>query len=84
MNKLLLLCLVVGIISISNNFCFAEEKKDHICFRAVDKDKDGKVTFQEFIKIFGENKKRFETIDLNDDGNLTHDEYHQYLGHGAK
>jgi len=84
MNKFLLLCLVVITIFISNTFCLANEEKDHICFRVVDKDKDGKVTFQEFINVFGDDKTKFEAIDLNDDGNLTHDEYHQSLGHGAE
>ena len=83
MNKFLLLYLVVMTIFISSAYCLAKEEKDHICFRVVDKDKDGKVTFQEFMKVFGEDKKKFEAIDLNDDGNLTHDEYHQSLGHGA-
>lgn len=89
MNKILLLCFVVVTIFILNNSCFAEEershnKKDHICFRTVDEDKDGKVTFQEFMKVFGEDKKKFEAIDQDDDGNLSHDEYRQSLCREAK
>jgi Ca2+-binding EF-hand superfamily protein len=77
-------CFVVFTIIFSNNFAFSGEEKGHICFRIVDKDKDGKVTFQEYTKYFGEDKKKFEAIDQDNDGNLTHDEYHQSLGHGVK
>ena len=59
------------------------EEKRHICFKYVDTDKDEKVTYQEFKKIFGDDKTKFKAIDLNDDGKLSHDEYHQFLGHGA-
>jgi len=64
MRKIVLTYLVVITIFISNALCFGNEEKSHICFRAVDADKDGKV-------------------DLNDDGKLSHDEYHQFLGHGS-
>ena len=84
MKKFLLLCLVIMTIFFSNMYCLAKEEKDHICFRTVDEDSDGKVTLEEFMKAFGDNKDKFEAIDRNNDGNLTHDEYHQSLGHGAK
>ena len=89
MNKFLLGVLFIITILIPNHFYLASEEqghkeKDHICFRTVDKDSDGKVTLEEFIKAFGDNKDKFEAIDQDNDGNLTHDEYHQSLGHGAK
>lgn len=49
----------------------------------IDQDNDGKVTFQEIEQFFDNAKERFAAIDLNADGNLSHDEYHQSLGHGA-
>jgi Ca2+-binding EF-hand superfamily protein len=83
MKKVVLTYLVVITIFISNALCFGNEEKSHICFRAVDADKDGKVTFQEFKEIYGDDKVKFKAIDLNDDGKLSHDEYHQFLGHGS-
>ena len=80
-------CFLMFIVLITfftlNTFCLGNEEKGHICFRVIDADKDGKVTFQEFMKVFGDDKGKFNKIDLNDDGNLSHDEYHQSLGHGA-
>ena len=83
MKNVVLTYLVVVTIFISNALCFGNEEKGHICFRAVDADKDGKVTFQEFKEIYGDDKVKFEAIDLNADGKLSHDEYHKFLGHGA-
>ena len=83
MKKTLFLSIVVIIIFISNGFCFGNEKRDHVCFRIVDADKDGIVTLQEFTKILGDDKLKFDEVDLNNDGKLTHDEYHQALGHGS-
>ena len=83
MRKSCVYCLVLIAILGSLSVCYGNEKKGHICFRAIDADNDGTVTFQEFNKIFGENKKQFDEIDLNGDGKLSHDEYHESLGHGA-
>ena len=83
MKSYFLLFAMVITIFISSVFCFGSEKKDHICFRVIDADKDGKVTFQEFAKVFGDDKEKFAATDLNGDGRITHDEYHQSLGHGA-
>jgi Ca2+-binding EF-hand superfamily protein len=83
MKNFVLTFLVIFTILTSNALCFGDKGKDHICFRAVDADKDGKVTFQEFKEIYGDDKVKFKAIDLNDDGKLSHDEYHQFLGHGA-
>jgi hypothetical protein len=65
------------------SLCGADERKDHICFRTMDADSDGKVTFQEFEKYYGDDKGKFNSADLNQDGRLTHDEYHNLLGHGS-
>ncbi|MBW1804680.1 MAG: EF-hand domain-containing protein [Deltaproteobacteria bacterium] len=83
MRTWFLICAVVITMFISTAFCFAAEKKGHICFRTVDADKDGKVTYQEFKNTFGDDKAKFKAIDANDDGTLSHEEYHKSLGHGA-
>ena len=44
---------------------------------------DGKVTFKEYEKYFGNDKAKFNEADLDKDGQLTHDEYHNLLGHGS-
>ena len=83
MKKCFYICLLVVTFLGLNTLCFGDEKKSHVCFRTVDVDKDGKVTFQEFEKVFGNDKAKFEAIDGNDDGILSHNEYHKSLGHGA-
>ena len=83
MKTCFLMYIVAITILISNAFCLGNEEKNHICFRSIDADKDGKVYYQEFEKFFSDDKAKFEEIDLNDDGYLSHDEYHQSLGHGA-
>ena len=83
MNKLIVLILTIIIPIASVNFCLANEKKDHICFRIVDSNKDGEVTYQEFEKYFGKDNERFEEADLDKNGKLSHDEYHELFGHGS-
>jgi Ca2+-binding EF-hand superfamily protein len=63
--------------------CLADEKKDHICFRTLDADKDGMVTLQEFEKYYENEKEKFSEADLNKDGTLSHEEYHHILGGGS-
>ena len=82
MKNFVLKCLVI-IMFMSAALCYGIEEKKHICFRVIDADKDGKVTFQEFKKFFGDEKAKFDAIDLNNDGKLSHAEYHKSLGHGA-
>ena len=48
--------LIVIFLTSSVALCLADENKDHVCFRV---------------------------LDLNKDGKLTHDEYHNILGHGS-
>lgn len=61
----------------------ADEKKDHVCFRALDADQDGMVTFEEFEKHYGVDEAQFKAADTDQNGKLTHDEYHRLLGHGS-
>ena len=78
------ICFIIVTILTTSVICLAGAEKKHICFKIIDADKDGKVTFQEFKQYFDDAKEKFAAIDLNGDGNLTHDEYHKSLGHGAK
>jgi len=83
MKMFFIMSLVVITMFMSNALCFGNEEKSHICFRAIDADRDGKVTFKEFKDFFGDDKVKFDAIDLNNDGKLSHEEYHKTLGHGA-
>jgi hypothetical protein len=61
---------------------WASEKKDHVCFSVLDSNEDGVVTYPEFEKVYGDEKVKYAAADLDNDGKLTHDEYHDLLGHG--
>ena len=71
--------LLLTSISIS----IADENKNHVCFRVLDSNKDGFVTFEEFERTYENDKAKFDLADGNKDGKLTHDEYHDLLGHGS-
>ena len=75
--------LISFVLFVSTSICSANEKKDHICFRSLDSNQDGLLTFEEFEKYYGNDKVKFKKADVNKDGNLTHDEYHSLLGHGS-
>ena len=83
MNKICVIFIIASILSVSMSLGWADEKKDHICFKILDSNDDGMVTFQEFEKYFGKDKAKFNEADLDKDGQLTHDEYHSLLGHGS-
>ena len=83
MKKITVIFLMIILSIATANLCLAEEKKNHTCFRVVDADKDGKITFEEFEKFFGNDNERFKAADLDKNGILTHDEYHKLLGHGS-
>ena len=85
MLKRQLIYLMIAAFFVPNAAGLGGERKGHVCFSLIDEDKDGKVTLQEFEKIFGtEQSKKFTEADLNQDGSLSHDEYHQSLGHGNR
>jgi hypothetical protein len=82
--KIIIIALFVTIfLTTSVAINWADEKKDHVCFRVLDSNKDGVVTYQEFEKIYGDEKEKYDAADHNKDGKLTHDEYHDMLGHGS-
>ena len=83
MNRICARFLIASFLIVSASHCWAGEKKDHICFRALDTNKDGRVTLQEFEKHYGDDKVKFNAADVDKDGKLTHDEYHDLLGHGS-
>jgi Ca2+-binding EF-hand superfamily protein len=78
-----ILLMIATFSLLSAAICRGDESKDHICFRTLDANEDGIVTFQEFEPHYGNDKKTFNTADVDKDNVLTHDEYHQYLGHGS-
>ena len=61
----------------------AGENKDHVCFRTLDENQDGQVTLQEFERFYKDAEDRFKAADADKDNKLTHDEYHDSLGHEA-
>ena len=64
---------------------FSEEPAPHVCFRTIDGNQDGRVDFREFTKVFSDAVQQdFDEIDSNRDGVLSHEEYHDSLGHGKK
>ena len=83
MKKISAILLITIFLTSSVALCLAYEKKDHVCFRVLDSNKDDMVTFQEFEKFYGNDKEKFNEADMDEDGKLTHDEYHNILGHGS-
>ncbi len=83
MKKTSAILLITIFLTSSVALCLANEKKDHVCFRVLDSNKDGMVTFQEFEKFYGNDKEKFNDADMDEDGKLTHDEYHDILGDGS-
>jgi len=83
MKNTIMLLVIVIVFAFSATWCFSEEKSDHICFRSIDANNDGKVTYEEFEKFFKNDRKKFDAIDMDKNGVLTHDEYHKQLGHGS-
>ena len=59
------------------NITNAESYNAH--FGNMDPDKDGKVNWQEFKAYFPKtDEKAFSAIDLNKDGAIDHDEWHDF------
>ena len=83
MKKTSAVLLITFFLTSSVGLCLANETKDHVCFRVLDSNKDDMVTFQEFEKFYGNDKEKFNDADMDEDGKLTHDEYHNILGHGS-
>lgn len=76
--------LLIGIFMVSlSALVLADENKGHVCFRVLDANQDGQVTLQEFEKVYNDEVERFKAADGDKDGKLTHDEYHDSLGHGS-
>jgi len=83
-KSVFMICLTAAAIFILAPLCFSmEQEKGHICFYTIDSNGDNRVSFKEFVKYLGDDRERFTSIDRNQDGELTHEEYHDSLGHGA-
>jgi len=81
--KTSVILLIVIFLTSSVALCLGDENKDHVCFRVLDSNKDGMVTFLEFEQVYENGKEKFNEADVDKDGKLTHDEYHNILGHGS-
>jgi len=70
------ICMVVmtGLNSIASG-----SEEDHVCFSIVDGDHNGWATEDEFKKVYTDGKVKFEDMDQDKDGKLTHEEYEEYL-----
>ena len=54
-----------------------ETGQGHICFFAMDKDRDGYVSLEEFTAAYGEDAAdEFAAQDADGDGLLVHEDYH--------
>jgi len=84
MRKASIVLIIVFFLISTAAFCLADEKKDHVCFRALDSNDDDMVTFEEFEKAYGNDREKFNAADTDNDGKLTHDEYHEILGGGSQ
>jgi Ca2+-binding EF-hand superfamily protein len=83
MKKTATALLITIFLILSVAICLADGSRDHVCFRVLHSNKDGNVTFQEFEKYYGNDQKKFNKADMDEDGKLTHEEYHNILGHGS-
>lgn len=81
--KILTIVLTALFLSCPASLCPADDDKGHVCFRSLDSNQDGIVTYQEFEKYYGNDEEKFNQADADKDGKLTHNEYHDLLGHGS-
>ena len=80
MKNSIVACLVLLVLLFSTPCSFAgDSAEDHICFKRIDSNHDDIVTFDEFKKFYGDDLKKYQEMDQNKDGQLTHDEYEEYL-----
>lgn len=52
--------------------------ENHICFYRIDTNQDGTVTEKELIKAYPDEKELLKKIDLDNDNQITHEEYEEY------
>ena len=83
MKKTIAMALLALYLTTLAALSWAKEDKDHVCFRVLDTDGNGIVTRQEFEKVYRQGSEKFNQADADKNGELTHDEYHAILGHGA-
>ena len=84
MKHLLAALLTVAFLGVAPTPGESDENREHVCFRTLDANQDGVVSLEEFAGHYGDDRKRFDAADTDKDGQLTHDEYHAMLGHGAQ
>jgi EF hand len=81
--KTITILTMAAMLLLGASFSIAGEEKSHICFHRVDTNGDGVITPQEFEAVYGQKPALFKTVDVDGDGRLIHDEYHDALGDGV-
>ena len=80
MKSYIFICLAILVSLIPLSQSFADDSaEDHICFKRIDSNRDDIATFQEFEKFYGNDPKKYQEIDQDKDGKVSHDEYEDYL-----
>jgi hypothetical protein len=83
MERWIAILTTVFIMTCALSPSLASENKNHVCFKVLDADRDGLVTFSEFQTVYGDDRTTFDAADKDRNGKLSHDEYHTMLGHGS-
>ena len=78
MVKARAILLIGAPLTASLVFCLAD-KKNHICFRALNSNKYGMVTVEELERCYDSPEEKFKYADLEKDGKLAHDKHHSTL-----
>ncbi len=79
LSILLLVSLLLTPVTVTAVAASDSPEKDHICFRRIDTDSDGWMSFEEFIPFFEEDRAKFDSMDDDNDGKVSHDEYEAWL-----
>lgn len=79
----LLLIIALAASFLASILCFgpaaalAASEEGHVCFFAMDANRDGFLDWEEFAAVYGEDSQElFASLDTDGDGLLVHEEYH--------
>lgn len=62
---------------------WADGGKSHVCFRTLDADHNSRVTWDEFHHGYPDyDRDKYQALDVDRDGELSHEEYHRALERG--
>lgn len=86
MTKSAFALLFVGLTLFASlpSAAWADGGKSHICFRTLDADHNARVTWDEFHKGYPDyDRDKYQALDIDRDGELSHEEYHLALDRGS-